>query len=161
MFVLAPSLFLDAKQSVVHLELDSVVAQFVSNGILNLLRVIWPDSLADHVAVQDDVDVFVLKMFLEFLPKFVFDLLVGVFVDYVLYVSLKLFPMTMAVLLVDPGPVYGCVDSNLHLEKFRGIFGVVSCVYDAFVLNRFLQTPTTVLHSRARYAAVWDVFDVF
>lgn len=118
----------------------------------------------DHVAVQDDVDVFVLKVFLDFLPKLVLDLLVGVFVDYALYAVLKLFPMTVAVPLADPGPVYGCVDSsvlNLHLEKFRRFVGLVSCVYDAFVLNRFLQTPTTVLRSRARHAAVWDVFEVF
>lgn len=164
MFAFALSFFPDATQSVLHLVLDSVVVQCVSNEILNQLRVIWPDSLVDHVAVQGDVDVFVLKVFLDFLPKLVLDLLVGVFVDYALYAILKLFPMTVAVPLADPGPVYGCVDSsvlNLHLEKFRGFVGVVSYVYDAFVLDCFLQSPTTVLRSRARYAAVWDVFDVF
>lgn len=117
MFVLSLSLFLDATQSVLHLALaDSVVVQYASNGILNLLSV---DSLVDHVAVQDDADVFVLKVYLNLLPKFVLDLLVGAFVDYALYMVLKLFLMTAVDLPVDPEPVYGCVDAsvlNLYLE---------------------------------------------
>lgn len=108
-------MFLDATQSV--LLADSV--ECASNEILNLLRVIGLDYLVDHVAVQDDDDVFVSKVYSNLLPKFVLVLLVGSFVDYASYLVLKIFLMTAALLLVDFGTDYGYIDAsvlNLHLE---------------------------------------------